>query len=603
MLFIFILAVAGLLYEVLIFPVMLLLCLVVYRDARAICIQWYQAASMFFLTKKSVAEIFFFALMGCAGILSFLAAATPPFFFDALVYHLAVPHKYLLLHRFHYIPHQPFSNFPMNFGMLCIVALSFSTGMLAKLLSWAYFPLSVLAVYGFAKSRWGNLVATTSATILFLVPGCLILSTLTAVDNMVMFYSFLCFSALLSWRASRERAWFIWAAVFCSLAIGVKYHAIVVTFLPAILLLLVYEFQAEKASILRGGQQVMLFSLVVLLGVSPWLAKNFFYTGNPLYPFFNALFGSQASYNVEYQELMRRIGNPLHRLLFSADSFLNIRYWLRGVWEFINAPWFFSMKPNGAAGQIGIIFLLFVPFALLIKPLDRAAKSLLICALSSLGLWALFLPWIQRYGFPILPLLSLIAAYALWNLPVSQLIRKLLAAILTIGLIYQLFLFVAEEIRILRPFDYLFANQTREEFLLDHGVNYYPVIQYVNRETSVDAKILFVGESRGYYCERDYLLYTVIEGIDDNELPLRNLIIQSQDINDLLQKLQVQGITHILLNAAEMKRYTETYLTRDSYLGLTAAKDQAILRALLSPQSTRELITAHQVRLYEILYQ
>ncbi len=174
--------------------------------------------------------------------------------------------------------------------------------------------------------------------------------------------------------------------------------------------------------------------------------------------------------------------------------------------------------------------------------------------------------WIQRYGFPILPLLSLVAAYALWNLPVSQLIRKLLAAILTIGLIYQLFLFVAEEIRILRPFDYLFANQTREEFLLDHGVNYYPVIQYVNRETSVDAKILFVGESRGYYCERDYLLYTVIEGIDDNELPLRNLIIQSQDINDLLQKLQVQGITHILLNAAEMKRYTETYLTRDSYL-------------------------------------
>jgi hypothetical protein len=35
----------------------------------------------------------------------------------------------------------------------------------------------------------------------------------------------------------------------------------------------------------------------------------------------------------------------------------------------MNAPWFFSMKPNGAAGQMGIIFLLFIPFALLIKPL------------------------------------------------------------------------------------------------------------------------------------------------------------------------------------------------------------------------------------------
>ncbi len=61
MLFIFILAVAGLLYEVLIFPVMLLLCLAVYRDARAICIQWHFTGSVNVFFDKKIDRLYYFS--------------------------------------------------------------------------------------------------------------------------------------------------------------------------------------------------------------------------------------------------------------------------------------------------------------------------------------------------------------------------------------------------------------------------------------------------------------------------------------------------------------------------------------------------------------
>jgi hypothetical protein len=334
------------------------------------------------------------------------------------------------------------------------------------------------------------------------------------------------------------------------------------------------------------------------------MVKSFIYTGNPLYPFFNALFGSYASYNVDYAELMRRVGNPLHAHVYSLlqSSPTNIVGWLQAIFLLIKLPWSFTMEANAAAGKIGGIFLLFLPGILLLRRPERLFKYLLAGAACALWLWVLFLPWVQRYVFPVLPLLSLVTAYIIWKIPASNAFRQGILAFVALCLLYHFGLFFAEEIRIIRPFEYLFGNQPPGVFLLDHGVNYYPVVQYINHETPPDAKILFVGESRGYYCERDYVLYTVIEGIDDRELPLRNVIVDSENIHEALQKLHEMGITHTLLNSSEMKRYTETYLSRDSYFGFTAEKDQQILETLFSPQYTRERITLHGVRLYEILY-
>ncbi|MCP4367363.1 MAG: hypothetical protein GY797_04495, partial [Deltaproteobacteria bacterium] len=162
------LAALGLLYKLLIILLVLGLFLLVYREARDICIRGYQAFLAAFSQKKPFINIVFLLFIGFAALVTFLAAATPPYFYDALVYHLAVPQKYLLHHGFRYFPRHHFSNYSLNLSMLFTVAMSFSGGMLAKLISWSFAPMTALAVYAFVTSRWGSQMAMTSATILFL---------------------------------------------------------------------------------------------------------------------------------------------------------------------------------------------------------------------------------------------------------------------------------------------------------------------------------------------------------------------------------------------------------------------------------------------------
>jgi len=574
--------------------------LVVYQDAKQICIQGYHALGGFSFRERPKAEIALLLLMGFAGIASFLAAATPPFFYDALVYHLAAPHKYLLRHGFHFIPHQHFSNFPMNLGMLFLVALSFSEGMLVQLFSWSYAPMLALAIYGFAKSRWGERMAIMSAAIMFLTPGPLIISTLTSVDCAVMFYAFLSVVALLSWFSSSKTWWFVCSAVFCSIAIGTKYQAIA-AFCGIEMVMLVHDYFVEKHSLLTGIRNMVLFGLIVLCGMSPWLIKNIIYTGNPLYPFFHSLFSPESPRFTNYADLMSSVGNPIHSFFhtFLRSHPFSWRHWLDFAGILLKAPWTFTMTITGAAGKTGVLFLLGLPGLLLIQKMDRPVQYLLVFSGCAFGFWMFLLPWVQRYGFAMLPALSIVTAYILWRIPATPRASKLLLTGLNVLLLYHLMLFLVEEIRILQPFMYLFGNVSKEEFLLEHGVNYYPVLQY---EIPSNAKILFVGESRGYYCQRDYLLYTAIEGVDDNEIPLRKLIVESQNLQELLQRLQRLGITHILVNFSEMNRFARHYLKRDSYFGFQTQKDQAMLSALFSPQYARVLISQSQVTLYEILY-
>jgi hypothetical protein len=100
--------------------------------------------------------------------------------------------------------------------------------------------------------------------------------------------------------------------------------------------------------------------------------------------------------------------------------------------------------------------------------------------------------------FQIFPPLSIVTAYTFWNLPFSHRNKKWVLGGVSILLFYHLLMFFGDT-SILRPFNYLFDSQSKEVFLMEHGVEYYPVIQYANSHLPADSKILFVAELRGYY--------------------------------------------------------------------------------------------------------
>jgi 4-amino-4-deoxy-L-arabinose transferase-like glycosyltransferase len=583
------LAAAGVLYEWLVVVLILSAFVLVYPEAKNICGACVARLRHWQARAYSFCEGIGLALIGAALLVSFFAAATPPFFYDALLYHLAVPQKYLLLHHFHFLPTQYFSNFPAHLSMLFIVALSFSGGLLANLCSWVFTPLTAVAVYGFVVPRWGRPIALTAAAITLLTPGVLILSTLTAIDCGMMFYSALCIFAIVTWTTTRQYRDLFCAAICCGLAVSTKYTALVTLCLPLGGYFIWDALRAPHAWKKRIGQW-LIFAGVVLLVVSPWLIKNIVFTGNPMYPFFQGIFQPAANAQFDYAQYMQQD----HSLFEKGGQ------WATNLWLAFKAPWTVTMTTNGAAGKMGGVFLLCIPAILWVHARDRIIMVLLGLSALSFWSWVFFLPRTLRYSFGIVPLLAIVSAYILWHLPGRASLQR--AALFGLGVVltYQFALFLAEELTVLRPFGFLFANQSTAEFLLDHGVDYYPVMQYVNRELPADAKILFVGESRGYYCARDYELYTVIVNIDDRDLLLRNLIRASQTATEVVAQLRQRQITHVLFNMNEMARFTKQYLPRDSYLGLETEQEQRIYRELFSAQYFRPLISQYGVELYAV---
>ncbi len=598
-LLVIVLAYIKLLFEVIIISLFLIIFILIYKEAKYFVIKGYNEFSKFLSSKKNFDEKVFLSFTFIAIALTLLAAQTPPFFYDALSYHLAVPQKYLANHGFCFLPLNYFSNFPANLGMLFSLGMSLSGGLLAKLLSWIYAPLTALAVYSFSKSFFGKKIGILSAAIMISVPGVMILSTLTSIDLAVTFYSFMGLYSMLYWFKFSQKRWFIFSGIFCGVAIGTKYTAILVSFLTLEMTLFIHLYFIKKKSFLNGLKHGIYYGLTALICFSPWLIKNIIYTNNPLYPFSYSIFESSSTEINDYSQVMRRIGNPIHRWFYSYKS--NESSLLEGIKLVLSSPWKVTMTTNGAAGKTGIIFLLGLPFLFLLRKIPPLIRYLLFFSASVFIGWVLLLPWILRFAFPMFPALSIILAYTFVELLESYSFKKWITTGISVVLTYNLFLFLFEMFSILNPFPYLFANQSKEEFLTSHGVNYYPVIEWTNHTISEDSRILFIGELRGYYCKRDYILHIGIDGIDEEKLLLRNLIKKSESTSEILQQLKNLSFTHILINYAEMSRLAKNYLSIDSYFVFTDKEKNELARKF-SSNYLFPLASKYNVTLYEIKY-
>ena len=77
-------------------------------------------------------------------------------------------------------------------------------------------------------------------------------------------------------------------------------------------------------------------------------------------------------------------------------------------------------------------------------------------------------------------------------------------------------------------------------------------VEFINRELKPDARILFVGEARGFHCERDY-----VAGSFYDLPPFLILLRESGTAADLRARLRREGLTHLLINKPEFSRWKE----------------------------------------------
>jgi hypothetical protein len=221
-------------------------------------------------------------LMGVAGLLMpGLLWGDEPHGFDVTAYHLQLPREWLEAGRISFLHHNLFSGFPLG------VEMQFLLGMTLRGDAWAgsyfaqwmhagYVLLTILAIYGGVRHR-GRLRATIACVAFIVVPWPLLLGAVAYNDAGLMLFATL---AVLWAVRARSAGQFRLAGTMVGLAFGVKYTG-AVALIPALLV-----------GLIRRSRLALWIVVGAVSVASPWLVRNFFWTGNPTFPLATSVFGA-----------------------------------------------------------------------------------------------------------------------------------------------------------------------------------------------------------------------------------------------------------------------------------------------------------------------
>jgi hypothetical protein len=462
----------------------------------------------------------------------------PPTARDALTQHLALPKLYIQQNRIYDIPFSEAAYNPMQVDMLYTLTLLLGSEQAASLIHGTYAVMTAALVYFFLRGMVFRWLALLGALFFLSTPLVVNLSSKAYVDLGLAFYALGAIYVLI--QDGRERGeWRVLAALFAGLAAATKYNGFLVLFL--LVPWVIRNSQSEEGSLFswKGAAGYLTISLAM---VSPWLLKNFLYTGNPIYPFLANGWGNRP---------------PLSQEAFAPLTLRALLYG-EGAWDFMTIPLriFFQGKddfPRYFDGVLNPLFLVFFPFGLW-GPKEHWPKWVGGFIITYF-LFALFLTDMRaRYILPTLAPLAVLAALGLarlWRVWKGQVWVVLAVAFLFLNVSY-----LQSYICRVGAGLYLLGKEPREEYL-SRKLQDYDLWQYANRHLPPDSKVMmyFMG-NRGYYCDREYVYESYYSG-----KKLKEFLSFSPSTEGLRKFFSGQGITHIVLRRDLFDTFRQTNLS------------------------------------------
>jgi hypothetical protein len=163
-----------------------------------------------------------------------------------------------------------------------------------------------------------------------------------------------------------------------------------------------------------------------------------------------------------------------------------------------------------------------------------------------------------RYILPTIPFLAILAVIGIkdlvdkiggkffyspltFNKNAKSISRILIFAIVAILLTFN-FIYLKNRMDIIKPFPYLFGQETKSAFLKRHLLHY-DAVKYINTHLPADAKLftMFLGR-RGYYMERNYKNEASFGRNTINQMI--NSSVTEKSFKEFIRSMQV---THILM--------------------------------------------------------
>ncbi|MBW1824543.1 MAG: glycosyltransferase family 39 protein, partial [Deltaproteobacteria bacterium] len=498
--------------------------------------------------------LFLLGVLACLIISVIILSLVPPISKDALVHHLAVAKLYIRHGGMYEIPFMPFSYYPMNLNLMYMIPHYFGNDIAPKFIHFTFALLTAGLIFYYLKNRTNILYGLLGAILFLSVPIIVKLSITVYVDLGEIFFSFAALVFLLEWvRSGFQIRFLIFSGILCGLALGTKYNGLITLFLLTLFIPFLYSRHHKDigAGFFKPVGFGVLFLLISLLIFSPWMIRNYHWKNNPIYPLHNKLF------------------NPPKTISKSIPSHDNIQKQNQGFftyrsmiyhesgWQIVLLPLriFFQGRdgdPQYFDGKLNP-FLLLLPFFAFVGPRGepeylRCEKKIVLVFAVLFLCFGLFSAVMRiRYISPIIPPLVILSVFGVEKLigvfrqSRSKAVRWAGLTLVTLILIFTLSLntnYIIGQFKYVAPFRYLDGSVNRDKYIAGYRPEY-PAQKYINDNLDSDAKLLFIFlGKRGYYCDREYVFDIGI---------LERLIKSSESPEDILNGLDKQGITHILI--------------------------------------------------------
>ena len=460
-----------------------------------------------------------------------------PIDYDACEYHVAAPARWFQLGGIDFIDGNVFSNLPMNCEMLYL----FSMGLCGEVMLGIHLAVvmnamtSVLAAgatYALARRFFTRRSALAASALFATTPWVLIVTTINVYNEILLaFYVTLALHAFLEFTGDRRAGWAILSAVFTGLAGGVKYTAL--AFLPGVLGVAVVVAMRD-ATLRRRIGLGLLYVIVALAVMQPWMVKNLAYTGNPTYPFFYAAFGGR-----DWSEDL-------------ADNWTTGQYHAAGAARAGNLLEAFVSRvvthPFSSYAVAGFLLL----GLLCIR--ERPVRWLLIFLVLWTVFWYVFTHRVDRFWIPMLPAAAVLAGGGLETFRHKEL-RVYASVVLLAALGYYVYL---DSIAWAGNVAGSYNLRTGNDGFLAKNYEPFRLVAFA-RTLEADDHLVMVGEAQSLYLPPNVSYSTVF-----NEEIFLATVGSLSDPEHVRARLREARVTHVFVNWAEIGRLRDTYTWTDA---------------------------------------
>jgi 4-amino-4-deoxy-L-arabinose transferase-like glycosyltransferase len=475
--------------------------------------------------------------------LSYLGSANPEIYYDALVYHLAIPQEYLHSGSFTPLPFNHYSGLPLLVSMLHLWSLAAGGMYGARILNFGLAAALIWAVYAAGKELNGRRTGLLAAALLAGCPLVLYMPWFSNADSGAALFHLLCLASFWRWSRAREAGLrpLLLAGLFGGFAAASKYTA---AFGLAVLCFaaLALSWRAKKAAFLFGA--------MALLPLLPWWTKSAVQFKDPFYPYMASEFGADAA-------ALRGLEDWKAETRDNSPGIAPLRHAAK-LWSDATAGFRASAYNYAGPALLGLLPLAWAAWSL---PWARAAL-LYSGAGVFIGLCATYITRLLLMYYPPATLalacaLPLVCEKKARTLAAASLL--LAATALNLYWVSSIFLLSS-----MRGLSVATGRFTPGEYLKEPR-NFYPHPTFGSYERLADlglpkgAKVLVVGESRAFYCP----LPAIISAPHDTPV-LFAWARGAKTPEELLSKLDSLGVRALVYNPrAERKTVLPGYHTEE----------------------------------------